>query len=126
MVWDCTAGKFVWTYQVDETIHFLEGSVTITVNGKTRKLGAGDIAFFPAGTAAFWDVETYVRKIAFCQKPMPKMFGMPLRLARRAVTQLRKCLALVQGSLAEPLPHAGTARQAVDQRLLPSRVRARL
>ena len=29
IVWDCTGGKFNWYYDFDETVHFIEGSVTI-------------------------------------------------------------------------------------------------
>jgi uncharacterized cupin superfamily protein len=121
MLWDCTAGKFLWTYTCDETVHVLEGQVTITVNGMTNILRAGDIAFFPAGAVAFWDVENYVRKLAFCQKPVPALLGVPLRAARRLLKQLRKGLTLVHGSLAEPLPQD----EAKREKLMPSRVRIR-
>ena len=104
MLWDCTAGKFNWTYKVDETVHILEGSVTVTVQGKTRTLRPGDIAFFPEGAVAHWHVENYVRKLAFCQKPVPTLLGLPLRLTRRLLSHLRKGMVLVEGSLAEPLP----------------------
>jgi uncharacterized cupin superfamily protein len=120
MVWDCTAGKFHWTYKVDETVHVLEGTVTVTVNGKTNTLRTGDIAFFPAGAVALWHVENYVRKLAFCQKPVPALLGVPLRLTRRALKQLRKGLTLVHGSLAEP------QAEAKRDKLMPSRARIRL
>jgi uncharacterized cupin superfamily protein len=121
MLWDCSAGKFHWIYKVDETVHVLEGAVTVTVNGQTNTLRAGDIAFFPAGAVALWHVENYVRKLAFCQKPVPALLGVPLRLTRRAFKQLRKGLALVHGSLAEPLPQADAPRETG----LPSRARLR-
>ena len=122
MLWDCTAGKFLWTYTCDETVHVLEGQVTITVNGVTNILRAGDIAFFPAGAVAFWDVENYVRKLAFCQKPVPALLGVPLRLTRRPTgfaDVLQIGLALVHRSLAEPLPQA----EATREKLMPSRAR---
>ena len=121
MLWDCTAGKFHWIYKMDETVHVLEGAVTITVNGQTTILRAGDIAFFPAGAVALWHVENYVRKLAFCQKPVPAFLGVPLRLARHAFRHLRKGVTLVQGSLAEP-PQA----EALRNKLMPSRARLRL
>ena len=119
MLWDCTAGKFLWTYKCDETVHVLDGQVTITVNGTTNILRAGDIAFFPAGAVAFWDVENYVRKLAFCQKPVPALLGVPLRLTRRIFKQLRKGMALVHGALAEP------EAEATREKLMPSRARIR-
>lgn len=121
MLWDCTAGKFYWTYKFDETVQVLEGQVTVTVNGQTNILRAGDIAFFPAGAVALWHVENYIRKIAFCQKPVPALLGVPLRLTRRVFKQLRKGLALVRGSLAEPLPQA----ESPPEKLAPSRARIR-
>jgi len=70
--WDCTAGRFNWHYTFDETLHILEGSVCLKfVDGTTRRVGAGDIVFFPAGATAEWTVERYIRKLAFCRTPLP-------------------------------------------------------
>src|ERR1700761_2434252 len=69
MLWDCTAGKFNWHYSIDETVHIIDGSVIVTdSDGETMTLRPGDIAFFPAGSTAHWHVESYVRKVAHCQK----------------------------------------------------------
>jgi uncharacterized cupin superfamily protein len=46
-VWDCTAGKFNWHYEVDETAYVLEGRVIIK------------------------DQIGYVRKVAFLRVPLP-------------------------------------------------------
>src|SRR5258707_13453427 len=55
MLWDCTAGTFDWHYSFDETVHVIEGSVTITdAKGVSRTLRAGDMGFFPAVAAARW------------------------------------------------------------------------
>jgi uncharacterized protein len=71
--WDCTAGRFNWFYDMDETLCVLEGSVRIKdESGKVRRLGAGDWVFFPKGSHAEWTVDHYVRKIAFCRTPMPR------------------------------------------------------
>jgi uncharacterized cupin superfamily protein len=121
MLWDCTAGKFHWIYKFDETVHVLEGEVTITVNGRANTLRAGDIAFFPAGAVARWHVENYVRKLAFCQKPAPAILGVPLRLTRHALSHIRKGMTLVQGALAEPMPEAEAQRETPT----PARMRIR-
>src|SRR5277367_1979508 len=48
--WDCTAGRFNWYYSFDETLHILEGSVTLKLPSTgPRRVVAGDIVFFPAG-----------------------------------------------------------------------------
>jgi hypothetical protein len=70
--WDCTAGRFNWFYGFDETLHILEGSVTLKApSGSTRLVTAGDTVFFPMGSQAEWTVDTYIRKLAFCRTPLP-------------------------------------------------------
>ena len=51
-MWDCTAGKFNWYYDIDEIVYFIEGSVLIRDTVGTHEplhLNAGDTVFFPAG-----------------------------------------------------------------------------
>lgn len=83
IVWDCSKGKFTWTYDFDETIHFIEGSVTIEDgHSPARTLGAGDVIFFPAGSKATWTIDKYVRKVAFCRKVLPGPVGGLIKLLR--------------------------------------------
>jgi uncharacterized cupin superfamily protein len=70
--WDCTAGRFNWFYAFDETLHILEGSVSLKApSGSSRLVVAGDTIFFPAGAQAEWTVDKYIRKLAFCRTPLP-------------------------------------------------------
>jgi uncharacterized cupin superfamily protein len=70
--WDCTAGRFNWYYAFDETLHILEGFVTLKApSGSLRRVVAGDTVFFPAGSQAEWTVDQYIRKLAFCRTPLP-------------------------------------------------------
>jgi uncharacterized protein len=79
-IWDCTAGRFNWFYEADETIYVIEGGVTLRDGaGAARRVCAGDTIFFPAGAHAEWHVENYIRKFALIRTPLPK----PLVLARR-------------------------------------------
>ena len=72
-IWDCTAGRFNWFYDVDETIYLIEGGVLVKDQaGAAHRLRAGDAIFFPAGCRAEWHVEDYIRKIAFCRVPLPQ------------------------------------------------------
>lgn len=72
-LWDCTAGRFNWFYDFDETVYVIEGGVVLRdIAGGTRRLSAGDTIFFPAGARAEWHVENYIRKIAFCRTPLPR------------------------------------------------------
>jgi len=64
-IWDCTAGRFNWFYEADETVYVIEGGVILKDQaGSARRLSAGDTIFFPAGARAEWYVENYIRKFA--------------------------------------------------------------
>jgi uncharacterized cupin superfamily protein len=89
LIWDCTAGRFNWFYDIDETVYVLEGSFLLKdQSGNTRRVVAGETVFFPVGSHAEWTVETYVRKIAFCRMPMSRK----LLLAKRVYTKLGSLL----------------------------------
>jgi uncharacterized cupin superfamily protein len=90
--WDCTAGRFNWYYAFDETLHILEGSVTLKApSGRSRLVVAGDTIFFPTGSQAEWTVDGYIRKLAFCRAPLPSYL-----IAARGI--VRKVKGLVSGS----------------------------
>jgi hypothetical protein len=44
-----------------------------------RRLGPGDMAFFPAGSRSLWHVPVAVRKLAVCRHALPKPLGFALR-----------------------------------------------
>lgn len=98
VLWDCTAGRFNWFYSIDETVYILEGTVTLTLpSGATHQLIAGSSYFFGRGTQAQWQVDSYVRKVAFCHEPMStKVF-----IAKRLFRALRR--AIRPGSAPQPL-----------------------
>ena len=87
LVWDCTPGKFVWHYHMDETIHVLEGSIVLDDGtGPARRLGPRDGGFLPAGAKVRWHVESHVRKLAFFRRVLPK----PVQLVTRAMRKAKK------------------------------------
>jgi uncharacterized cupin superfamily protein len=89
-LWDCTAGRFNWFYSFDETLHILEGAVTLKgPNGKVRRVSAGDTIYFPAGSSAEWTVEKYVLKIAFCRTPLPPYLVFARGIARKVKRTMR-------------------------------------
>jgi hypothetical protein len=89
LIWDCTAGRFNWFYDVDETIYVIEGGVVLREHGgAARRLSAGDTIFFPAGARAEWHVENYIRKIAFCRMPLPR----PMVFAKRGFRFLKRLI----------------------------------
>lgn len=88
-VWDCTGGAFNWFFGGDETVHVLEGEVTVDDGQVRRTLRRGDVAFFPAGTWARWDVNGYVKKLAFCREAVPRPALIAIRLWRALKARLR-------------------------------------
>jgi uncharacterized cupin superfamily protein len=81
VAWECTPGRFNWQYTEDETVYIISGEVFITTkNGTERRLGPGDMAFFPAGSSCIWRVTKCVRKIAFLRKDMPHLLGLGIRV----------------------------------------------
>jgi uncharacterized cupin superfamily protein len=89
LVWECTAGIFNWEYRKDETIVVVSGEVFITnEKGEERRLGPGDLAFFPAGSTARWRVPVHVRKVAVEREALWK----PLGFGWKAWKKLRRIL----------------------------------
>jgi hypothetical protein len=81
MVWHCTAGKFNWYYDFDETILILEGGIVLESDTMPpTRYGPGDVIFFKDGAHARWHIESHVKKLAFCRKTQPVWLGFALRL----------------------------------------------
>jgi len=67
----------------------IEGGVVVKdAAGVTRCLKAGDTFYFPAGSHAEWHVENYIRKIAFCRAPLPRVFVFAKRVFRWFLSRL--------------------------------------
>jgi uncharacterized cupin superfamily protein len=80
MVWECTPGRFNWHYSEDETVVVISGEVFITTEkGEERRLGQGDIGFFPAGCSCTWRVTDRIRKVAVLRKDLPPLLGIGVR-----------------------------------------------
>ncbi len=103
LIWDCTAGRFNWFYDVDETLYVIEGGMTIKDSGGTRRLSAGDIIFFPKGATAEWTVESYIRKVAFVRTPLP----WPMAFTKRAIRSLKRRLGIGSGKSGAPTMFQG-------------------
>jgi uncharacterized protein len=81
VVWQCSEGRFDWYYDLDETILILEGSIVLENDAMPpTRYGPGDVIFFKHGAHAKWHVEGHVRKLAFCRKTQPVLFGVALRV----------------------------------------------
>ena len=103
LIWDCTPGKFMWHYDTEETIHILEGSIVLDDgNAPARRLGSGDVVFFPAGAKVHWTVEEHVRKLAFFRRPLPKPLEVVVRGLRQARHAVKRTKAQSAGWMGEP------------------------
>jgi uncharacterized cupin superfamily protein len=106
VVWECTAGRFEWHYFEDETVTVVSGEVYISTENGERRLGQGDMAFFPAGCSCEWRVPDRVRKVAV----MRKSLGYPLGFGVRALYKLLSVAGLREQSSLTPVSEAGTTR----------------
>jgi uncharacterized protein len=104
MVWECSAGKFNWYYDFDETVLILEGSIVLESDGTPpTRYAAGEVIFFRNGAHARWHVEDRVRKLAFCRKTQPVWLGFALLV----FLKLKKILSPPGGRPAESLMGSG-------------------
>jgi uncharacterized cupin superfamily protein len=87
MVWECSAGRFMWHYTEDETVTLTFGEVFITnEKGEESRLGQGDMGFFPAGSSCEWRVNDRVRKVAVLRKSLGLPLGLGVRCWYKALT----------------------------------------
>ena len=73
-VWQTSAARFNWLYDSDEIITILDGEVFIrdAPGAPERRLGPGDVAFFPEGAVTTWRVPDHVRKVATLKRALPR------------------------------------------------------
>jgi uncharacterized cupin superfamily protein len=65
VLWECGAVSYKWHYRRDEAYIVLSGEGFVTdEEGVERRLGPGDVAFFPAGSTATWRHPDHFRKVA--------------------------------------------------------------
>jgi uncharacterized cupin superfamily protein len=87
-VWRTTKSRFNWFYDFDEVVSVLDGEMFLidganAPSGKPeRRIGPGDVVFFPAGSTATWRVPDHVRKIATMRHPLPGPIDSLFRLAK--------------------------------------------
>ena len=86
VVWECSAGLFMWHYKKDESLIVISGEAFVTTeNNQELRLGPGDVAFFPAGTICTWRVPGPLRKVAVVREPMWRPLGFAVKAWNRAV-----------------------------------------
>jgi uncharacterized protein len=107
-IWDCTSGSFWWTFYNEETVLILEGAVQVTTeDGETRTLLPGDIAYFAEGSKALWQIDRYVKKVAFCRHrasgPVTRLRAVLARMRSPALGSLTSLKVLTAIGIALPL-----------------------
>jgi uncharacterized protein len=81
MAWECTAGRFEWHFDKDETLIVISGEIFVTMeSGEEKRLGLGDVGFFPGGCSCTARIDDHVRKIAVLRTDLP----LPLSIGARA------------------------------------------
>ena len=89
IVWQCSAGKFNWYYDFDETILILEGAIVLENDTMPpTRYGPGDVIFFRDGAHAKWHIEDHVRKLAFCRKTHPVLLAFAFRVLSKIMRTL--------------------------------------
>src|SRR3989442_6409219 len=89
-VWDCTAGRFDWHYNKDETLVVISGEAFISdENGVERRIGPGDVVFFQAGTSAAWRVPNHIKKNALLRHTPPPLSGTLLFCCKLFLPKMR-------------------------------------
>jgi uncharacterized cupin superfamily protein len=90
ILWECTAGRFNWAYDYDETAYIIAGSVIIqSETMKPTRFSHGDVVFFRRGARATWHVEDYIRKLAFVRNPDDSLSSKIIRRIRRGILDKR-------------------------------------
>jgi hypothetical protein len=113
MVWECTAGEFVWHYQMDETVVVLSGEAFVTdERGEERRLAEGHVAVFPGGSSSRWRITEPLRKVAVLREDLPRFAGFFVRVWHwlLEICDLRGRAAAVPSAADRALP--GAAREA--------------
>jgi uncharacterized cupin superfamily protein len=74
-VWECTPGRFTWTFSYDETLVVESGRATVELDtGETVELAPGVMAFFGRGHESTWTVHETLRKGFHADSPDPLPF----------------------------------------------------
>jgi uncharacterized cupin superfamily protein len=90
MLWECGAVSYKWNYSRDEAYIVLSGEGFMTdEEGVEHRYGAGDLAFFPAGTKSVWRHPHHFQKIAVLKDPAPNTLVLLLKLWNKLTALVR-------------------------------------
>lgn len=96
VIWECGAVSYKWHYNSDEAYIVISGEGFMTdEKGNEHRFGAGDVAFFPAGTSATWRHPDHFKKVAV----LKESFGRPLGFCLKACSKLLRTMGIKGGWL---------------------------
>ncbi len=98
-VWQTTKSVFDWHYDFDEVVTILDGEVFLTdKTNMERRLGPGDVAFFPQGTVVHWRVPDHVKKVATIKTLLPEPIAGIVRWMRMARNMIKPSAAFASNN----------------------------
>lgn len=116
-LWRTTRTHYRWVHGSDEVMTILQGEVFVRSDGDPegaeRRLGPGDVAFFPAGARTVWRVPDRLLKVSTLVRPLPRTAAVAVRTLRKVKRRLQPWLFGAKRSRTDPRrPSAarGTAR----------------
>ncbi len=76
-LWQTTRARYRWEHASDEVVTVVDGEAFLSDHdvgsgGIERRLGPGDVAFFPAGSRSTWRVPVRLRKVSTLIRPLPR------------------------------------------------------
>src|SRR5258708_6244374 len=88
-IWECGAASYKWHYNQDEAYFVISGEGFMTdEKGVEHRFGAGDVAFFPAGTNATWRHPDHFRKVAFLKEAISRPIGFGVKVWNKVMRTL--------------------------------------
>lgn len=87
-LWQTTRAHFRWEHESDEVVTVLDGECFLSDRAapdgsrRERRLVAGDVAFFPAGSRTEWRVPERLRKVSTLVRPLPAPLAGAMRWLR--------------------------------------------
>ena len=110
-LWQTTRAHFRWEHESDEIVTVLAGEAYLSDRGapagmrRERRLGPGDVAFFPAGSRTEWRVPERLRKVSTLVRPLPP----PLAQAMRWLRAGKRRFVQVRAASARRMSRAGSS-----------------
>jgi uncharacterized cupin superfamily protein len=110
LVWECSPGTFYWHYDEAETAVIISGETILTFeNGRERRVGPGDMVYFPAGCSCHWRITSKIRKVAIMHRFLPPSLALGLQICNKLLRIVRSAMRWIRlnstSAYAVDVPH---------------------